>query len=127
MTGWDITPSGVDSVISLVRDSADKMNKGIAEYGVGLNGAAQDAGTLAESSDATGGLVALALAQFAEHYEVDTVSMMLSAAASANGAIDATNAYINGDLEQAWNAQRQAVLGPDVTGFLAGLRSKGGK
>lgn len=133
VTGWDITPAGVQSVISQVREAAAGMNAGIKLYGEGVQGALESAGTLSVGGESTGsggraaGLVAVALGQFVEGTETDVAFLPLRASNSANGAIEATNAYITGNLEQAWNAQRQAVLAPDVTALLQAARSKAGE
>ncbi|MCE3029224.1 MULTISPECIES: DUF6507 family protein [Streptomyces] len=130
MTGWDISPEGVQSVISKVREAAGDMNTGITLYGQSVQGAMEAAGTLSfdgESSgshDRAGGLVAVALGKFVEGTEKDVAFLPLRAADSANGAVEATNAYLAGDLEQAWNAQHHATLPPDVTAFLEKARSK---
>ncbi|MGW7362719.1 DUF6507 family protein [Streptomyces sp. NPDC054841] len=132
MTGWDIAPAGVQSVISQVRESADGMNAGIKLYGAGVQGAMESAGTLAFGGEGAGsggvaGLVAVALGEFVAGTETDVAFLPLRASNSANGAIEATNAYIAGSLEQAWNAQRQASLASDVTAFLEAARKKAGE
>ncbi|MGW0775161.1 DUF6507 family protein [Streptomyces sp. NPDC002835] len=133
VTGWDIAPGGVQSVISQVREAADGMNAGIKLYGTSVQGAMESAGMLAFGEGSTGsgggagGLVAAALGQFAEGTEADVAFLPLRASNSANGAVEATNAYIAGNLEQAWNAQRQAMLAPDVTALLQAARSRAGE
>ncbi|WP_369387193.1 DUF6507 family protein [Streptomyces sp. CG1] len=132
MTGWDITPGGVQSVISKVREAAGDMNAGIGLYGRSVQGAMEAAGTLSFGGDSAGGtsssraagLVAVALGKFVEGTEKDVAFLPLRASDSANGAIEATNAYLAGDLEQAWNAQHHATLPPDVTAFLEKARKK---
>ncbi|KUN07500.1 hypothetical protein AQI95_10795 [Streptomyces yokosukanensis] len=120
------------SVISRVRKAADDMDTGIGLYGRSVQGAMEAAGTLSLGGESTGGsgsgraagLVAVALGQFAEDTEKDVAFLPLRASDSANGAIEATNAYLAGDLEQAWNAQHHATLPPDVTAFLEKARKK---
>ncbi|MER5546429.1 DUF6507 family protein [Streptomyces sp. NPDC001233] len=132
MTGWDIAPGGVQSVISKVREAAGDMNAGITLYGRSAQGAMEAAGTLSFGGDSAGGagsgraagLVAVALGKFVEGTERDVAFLPLRASDSANGAIEATNAYLAGDLEQAWNAQHHATLPPDVTAFLEKARKK---
>ncbi|KDN80294.1 MULTISPECIES: DUF6507 family protein [Streptomyces] len=133
MTGWDISPSGVGSVVSTVREAADAMNEGITLYGRSVQGAMESVGTLsfgdggaAAGGGRAAGLVAVALAEFVAGTERDVAFLPLRASNSANGAIEATNAYVAGDLEQAWNAQRQAALAPDVTAFLEAARKQAG-
>ncbi|MET8028799.1 DUF6507 family protein [Streptomyces avermitilis] len=128
MTGWDISPTGVQSVISKVREAADGMNAGIGLYGRSVQGAMGASGTLSFGEEGTGagaaGLVAVALGKFVAGTETDVAFLPLRASNSANGAVEATNAYVSGSLEQAWNAQRQATLPPDVTAFLEAARKK---
>lgn len=103
------------------------MGAGIRLYGAGVEGAMESAGTLAVGGASGGpaaGLVAVALGEFIKGTETDVAFLPLRASNSANGAIEATNAYIAGNLEQAWNAQRQAMLAPDVTAFLEAARKK---
>lgn len=106
------------------------MNAGITLYGTGVEGAMKSAGTLSFGTEGAGGgaagLVAVALAKFVEGTETDMAFLPLRASNSANGAVEATNAYVNGSLEQAWNAQHQATLAPDVTAFLEAARKKAG-
>lgn len=134
MTGWDISPAGVRSVISTVREAAEAMNEGITLYGRSVQGAMESAGSLApgDRGPASGsgtptGLVSVALAEFAAGSEQDVAFLPLRAGNSANGAIEATNAYLAGDLELAWNAQRQATLPPDVDAFLEAARKQAGE
>ncbi|GGW54326.1 DUF6507 family protein [Streptomyces xantholiticus] len=130
MTGWDISPGGVQSVVSQVREAAGGMSAGIKLYGTALQGAMESAGALtvdggsAANGGRAAGLVAVALGQFAEGTEADVAFLPLRASNSANGAVEATNAYITGNLEQAWNAQRQAMLAPDVTALLQAARDR---
>ncbi|WP_367041367.1 DUF6507 family protein [Streptomyces sp. Je 1-332] len=131
MTGWDIAPAGVQSVISRVREAENGLNAGIRLYGNSVQGAMTSAGTLSFDGESAGGgdkvagLVAVALGEFVQGTERDVVSLTLRASNSANGAIEATNHYLAGELEQAWNAQRQATLAPDVTAVLEAARKKG--
>ncbi|WP_030252959.1 DUF6507 family protein [Streptomyces violens] len=129
MTGWDISPAGVRSVISEVREAADGMNAGLRLYGSSVQGAMESAGTLAFGGEGAGGgqasgLVPVALATFAKESERDVAFLPLRASNSANGAVEATNAYVTGSLEQAWNAQHQATLAPDVSAVLEAARKK---
>ncbi|MDX3613294.1 DUF6507 family protein [Streptomyces europaeiscabiei] len=131
MTGWDISPAGVGAVISTVREAAEGMNKGITLYGGAVQGAMESAGTLSfggegatKTDGQASGLVAVALGEFVTGTERDVVFLPLRASNSANGAVEATNAYGAGELEQAWNAQRQATLAPDVTAFLEEARKR---
>jgi hypothetical protein len=127
VTGWDISPSGVQSVVSKVREAAEGMNEGVTLYGSSIQAAMEAAGTLSFGGEQqSAGLVAVALGEFAVGSERDVAFLPLRASNSANGAVEATNAYLAGELEQAWNAQHQASLAPDVTAFLAAARKQAG-
>ncbi|MEV5592889.1 DUF6507 family protein [Streptomyces sp. NPDC052496] len=132
MTGWDIAPAGVRLVIAKVRESADGMNDGIDLYGKSVQAAMTAAGTLSFGDDGAGGgdgratgLVAVALGEFAKGIERDVAFLPLRASDSANGAVEATNAYVTGSLEQAWNAQHAALQVPDVSAVLKTAHKKG--
>lgn len=110
------------------------MNEGITLYGRSVQGAMESVGVLsfgdggaAPGGGRAAGLVAVALAEFVAGTERDVAFLPLRASNSANGAIEATNAYVAGDLEQAWNAQRQAALAPDVTALLEASRKQAGE
>ncbi|WP_190061288.1 DUF6507 family protein, partial [Streptomyces echinoruber] len=61
-----------------------------------------------------GGLVALALAQYAERASKDLQWIAARAGKSLQGAADATTAYLHGDEEMAARAQRAALAAPKV-------------
>ncbi|MFD7620368.1 DUF6507 family protein [Streptomyces sp. NPDC059802] len=85
MTGWDLKPQGIQGVLKTTGEIASKIQTYATSYGDHLSSAASSAGTItAEGGDgggsgggggkggeggeqAVGGLVALALSQFAEH------------------------------------------------------------
>ncbi len=58
--------------------------------------------------------MALALSQFSEHTLNDLKFIAMRAGKSLNGAVDATTAYTDGDLEMAAEAQRKALGAVDV-------------
>ncbi|MEE1804825.1 DUF6507 family protein, partial [Streptomyces sp. BE133] len=104
-------------------------------YGDHLTSAASSAGTIsAEGGDgggggkdgekAAGGLVALALSQFAEHTTSDLKFIAARAGKSLQGAVDATTAYLNGDLEMAAEAQRKALGAVDLDPKKPGVQDK---
>ncbi|MFD9863365.1 DUF6507 family protein [Streptomyces alboflavus] len=128
MPAWDITPSGVDSVASLVGLAMDDMAKDVKAYGEDTKSAAASAGTIGAGScgAAPSGAVGIALAVFMDGKMGDVLSLGARSANAVNGAIEATNHYINGDLEDAANAQRNAGKAPDVEKLLAAARKKGG-
>src|ERR1044072_7701918 len=106
MPAWDISPSGVDSVTSLVRLAMDDVAKDVKSYGTDMESAAASAGTIsgASTGDTPVGPIGAALALFVERPAGDVLFLGARAAKSVDGAIDATNHYLAGGLEQAANA-----------------------
>ena len=100
MSRWDIDPSGVRSVVSRTIDRAKGFEDQAKAYETALGGAVEASGSQ---------IVGQALVDFATHnaqafqFLVDRTSRVL------NGAIDATAAYLDGDLTMAGNAQRNAA------------------
>jgi len=127
MPAWDISPSGVDSVTSLVGLAMDDVAKDVKSYGTDAESAAASAGTISAAycGDAPVGPIGAALALFVEKTAGDVLFLGARAAKSVNGAIEATNHYLAGELEQAANAQRQAEKAPDVQALLEAARKKG--
>ncbi|WP_033326971.1 DUF6507 family protein [Streptomyces yerevanensis] len=126
MPAWDISPSGVDSVTSLVELAMDDVAKDVKAYGTDVESAAASAGTIstADSTCAPVGPVGAALSLFVERTAGDVLFLGARAAKSVNGAIEATNHYLDGSLEQAANAQRQAEKAPDVKALLEAARKE---
>ncbi|KOU72007.1 hypothetical protein ADK57_10485, partial [Streptomyces sp. MMG1533] len=87
-----------------------------------LTSAATSAGTISAEGGgggeggekAAGGLVALALSQYAERASKDLQYVAARAGKSLQGAVDATTAYLNGDQEMAAEAQRNALSEPKL-------------
>ncbi|WP_369216036.1 DUF6507 family protein [Streptomyces flavofungini] len=128
MPAWDITPSGVDSVTSLVGLAMDDVAKDVRAYGEHIESAAGSAGTIGPPvcGAAPVGPVGAALRLFVAETANDVRFLAKRSAKSVNGAIEATNHYVAGDLEQAANAQQQAAQAPDVTVFLPSALRDGG-
>lgn len=126
MPAWDISPSGVDSVTSLVGLAMDDVAKDVKAYGTDVESAATSAGTIstADTGCAPVGPIGAALALFVERTAGDVLFLGARAAKSVNGAIEATNHYVAGELEQAANAQRQAEKAPDVKALLEAARKE---
>ncbi|WP_063730079.1 DUF6507 family protein [Streptomyces sp. RTd22] len=120
MTGWDLQPQGISSVLKTTGEFAAKIEKHATSYGKHLQSAAEHAGTISADSggkDAKGGLVALALSQFAEHTTPDLKFIAARAGKSLNGAMDATTEYLKGGqhmAERAQAAQTKALSAPDL-------------
>jgi Family of unknown function (DUF6507) len=100
MSRWDIDPAGVRSVVSRTVERAKEFERHGRSYEAALEGAVAASGSQ---------IVGQALVDFATHnarafqFLVDRTSSVL------NGAIDATAAYLDGDLTMAGTAQRNAA------------------
>ncbi|MER5746505.1 DUF6507 family protein [Streptomyces sp. NPDC002225] len=126
MVGWDIRPQGVQGQLGSVGGHADDLQKALTALLETVSEAASAAGTAvpgpqastplqgpvvpgkAPLSRAAAGPVAAALAEFLHVRERDFVSMGKRTEAAVLGAVDATNAYVRGDLEAAERAQNAA-------------------
>ncbi|MGW5213818.1 DUF6507 family protein [Streptomyces sp. NPDC004051] len=127
MTGWDISPSGVEFVTSLVQDAMDDVAKDVKAYGTDVTSAAASAGTISGMycGPVPTGPVAAALSLFVEGTATDVLFLGARAAKSVNGARDATEHYVTGDQEMAALTQRAALAAPKVE--LPGQGEKDGK
>jgi len=117
MTGWDLKPQGIQGVLKSTGETASHLEGQAKAYGEHLTSAASSAGTVSAEGGggkAQGGLVALALSQYAEHATKDLQYIALRAGKSLQGAVDATTAYLRGDEEMAARAQRGALAEPRV-------------
>ncbi|MFD9938777.1 DUF6507 family protein [Streptomyces massasporeus] len=123
MPAWDISPSGVQGVISNVGDVMKVLDEIVQAYSGDVQGAATSAGTLApggaggEHKGQTG-LVAAALAEFMEGTADELKFIGERVGKSVNGAVEATVAYRDGDLEMAAEVQHRAagLIRPDMPG-----------
>lgn len=121
---WDIDPQGVSSVVGKAAATAEGLQGQVSAFAQHLEAAAENAGTIdagggsggesgggsdGRKGGQTGGLVAVALGQFAEATQATLKFMGARSGASLNGAIDATKAYLDGDLTMAANAQHKAL------------------
>ncbi|MGP3533808.1 DUF6507 family protein [Microbacterium sp. RD1] len=109
MTSWSIQPSGVVAVLQDVNVDAEAL-------GTALNGLtpALEGGVTATQSAAIADAVQSYFQQL-EGPRIQGMSTRIGAAAS--GVVEATQAYVNGDLEMAANAQTAAhatVFPPDL-------------
>lgn len=121
MSGWDLKPQGISGVLRTTGDTASHFEGCAKAYGEHLTSAASSAGTIAAGGSggggggkAQGGLVALALSQYAEHASKDLRYVAARAGKSLQGAVDATSAYLRGDEAMAARAQRGALAEPRV-------------
>ncbi|WP_345800698.1 DUF6507 family protein [Microbacterium sp. AZCO] len=102
MTHWSIQPSGVVAVLKDVNTYATALGEALNGLGPALEGALAGAA----GSPAIGG----ALQEYFDREEgprIEGMNARISAAAS--GVVNATQAYVNGDLEMAANAQSASV------------------
>lgn len=111
MTRWDIDPVGVRSVLSNTEAVAQEFDGQMQTLNTGIEGAATQS-----SSE----IVASALAGFAESASADISFVFTRTSACMSGAAQATNAYIDGDLEMAANAQASANAAPDPRAVMPG-------
>ncbi|WP_434594006.1 DUF6507 family protein [Streptomyces sp. A5-4] len=116
MQGWDITPSGVQSVTSLVGDAMDGVAKSVKSYGTHVKSAASSAGTIGGESGGTvpTGPIGAALSMFVEKTATDVLFLGARAAKSVNGAREATAYYVVGDLDIAATVAHNALSAPEV-------------
>jgi len=137
VTGWDLKPQGISTVLKATGEVASKLQAHATSYGNHLSSAASSAGTISaegggsssggggkDGEGAVGGLVALALSQFAEHTTPDLKFVAARAGKSLQGAVDATTAYLNGDLDMAAEAQRKALGAVDLGPKAPGVQSR---
>lgn len=128
MTGWDLKPQGIQGVLKTTGETASHIETHAKSYGKHLTSAATNAGTISAEGGgggekAAGGLVALALSQYAEHAATDLKFIAARAGKSLQGAVDATTAYLNGDQEMAAEAQRKALSAPDLDPMKPGVQT----
>lgn len=109
MSRWDIQPAGVQGVLTQVQGVAEDFDGHLRTLNTAMEGAAQQA-----SSE----IIANALGDFAEAQRGDIQFVFTRTGAALTGAANATQAYLQGDLEMAANAQAQATSAPDPRGTM---------
>ncbi|MFH8368746.1 DUF6507 family protein [Streptomyces sp. NPDC018031] len=116
---WDIDPPGVKGVLLKTAGSAKDVEGHGKTLSALVESAAASAGTIMADSvpakDRQGGMgpVAGALAAYFQARGTQLAFIAARAGQSLQGAMDATSAYIDGDLEMAADAQRKAVTAPE--------------
>lgn len=101
MTGWSISPEGVDGVLTSMAPPAEALGAS-----VGLVQAALEAAITATASPA----IAEAASGYFEQKGTGTLQKVHGNIQSATtGVANATRAYVNGDLEMAAQSQRDAT------------------
>ncbi|MPZ64128.1 MAG: hypothetical protein GEU83_00905 [Pseudonocardiaceae bacterium] len=112
MPRWDISPSGVQGVLGQTEEAAQEFEPQMRTMNAALEGAA------GESSSE---IVAGALSGFATESVIPELeSVFERTAACMAGAAQATNHYLEGDLEMARNAQSAASAAPDPRASMPG-------
>ncbi|GHC94972.1 hypothetical protein GCM10007079_46060 [Nocardiopsis terrae] len=112
MGSWSVDPGQVGTVLTQVAGYIGEEGGG--EGLLGHMDAIQEAITGSESA-AHSTPVSIALGEFCGHYFGVMGEMVAKTASGIEGASDATNAYVNGDLEMAAEAQSTAGEVPDPT------------
>lgn len=117
MTGWDISPSGVQHVLTETAKAAE----GLSNTGKALQetapSAAGSAGTIQQGGVEKSGVqgpVGAALGEFFTAYQEKLAYVAVRTSNSLNGAATATNAYVKGDLDMAAQAQANALKEPKI-------------
>ncbi|MFJ8313436.1 MULTISPECIES: DUF6507 family protein [unclassified Streptomyces] len=115
MTGWDVSPSGVQGALQKTAVSAGELSTAGTNLSDTLPRTATAAGTVA--SGYTGpalatGPVAAALGEFMQHWQKDLRYVVERTGRSLTGAVEATNEYVKGDLKMAAQAQHTAAQEP---------------
>jgi hypothetical protein len=108
---WDISPSGVHDVLGRAEAVASEFEGQMRTRDGELQGAV---------GQASSGLVARALQGFDEAHTASIGFAFSRSAAAMTGAAQATQAYVEGDLEMAANAQAAASATPDPRGSMPG-------
>ncbi|MFJ3252329.1 MULTISPECIES: DUF6507 family protein [unclassified Streptomyces] len=126
MVAWDIRPQGVQGQLKVVGTHAGDLEKALTALMATVSEAAQAAGTAVPGVQAVTrlqgpvapgqaplsrqalGPVAAALGEYLGEREKDFTAMAERIEAAVLGAVEATNAYCEGDLEAAEHAQNAA-------------------
>ncbi|CAM5539738.1 hypothetical protein GCM10010329_28120 [Streptomyces spiroverticillatus] len=137
MTAWDIKPSGVQTVLENTRKAAESMGRTSVAIGTAMEEAGQAAGTVREDAlpgekaapgqQAASGLVASGLNEFMAKRQKDFFYLALRSQDSIAGALQATQAYNQGQLQMAATKQREAFDDPDVQAALDKARKDAAK
>lgn len=111
MSRWDISPGGVRGVLARTEAVAAEFDTQLRT----LNSALQGAGTQSSSD-----IVADAITGFAASARASVEFVFTHTWACLNAAAQATNAYLDADLEMAANAQAAVSAAPDPFGSMRG-------
>ncbi|MET8183174.1 DUF6507 family protein [Streptomyces sp. NPDC005336] len=120
---WDIDPTGVRSVVLRSGEDARAFQEKVKTFSDHLGSAAESAGSLSSGGEVPEmGLVGAALAQFAQTCEKKIKFIAARAGRSVDGAVKATAEYLEGDLQMAAQAQREALKAPETDAKPRGRR-----
>ncbi|MFB0633324.1 DUF6507 family protein [Streptomyces sp. NPDC059104] len=116
---WDIKPSGVQGVVNKTITAAGGFQTAGKSLQTELPEAAKHAGTVTEGGSTAGegggmGPIAGALGELMASHATRIAYISARTEASLNGAIKATTAYVHGNIEQAQNAQNEALKEPKI-------------
>ncbi|MEU1362481.1 DUF6507 family protein [Micromonospora zamorensis] len=111
MSAWDISPGGVRDVLNRTHAAAAPFEGQMTKFNSALEGSA-----VQSSSE----IVGQALQGFVESIRTDLEFVFTRTGACMNAAAQATNAYVQGDLDMAANAQRSASAAPDPSAAMPG-------
>lgn len=117
MTGWDISPSGVQGVLNEMAKAAEGLANTGKALQLTLPSAAKSAGTIQQGGVERSGVqgpVANALSEFFTAYQEKLMYVSVRTSNSYNGAFNATTAYVRGDLEMAALRQADALKEPVI-------------
>ncbi|KII00066.1 hypothetical protein LP52_03810 [Streptomonospora alba] len=105
MSNWDVSPEGVNSVLTTVGGHVG--DEAMTE---GLTGQIDDFGTHVEnaSEQAASAPIGQALQEFVDHFGPMMWTMVARTSSAVTAGSEATTAYIDGDLEMAADAQANA-------------------
>ena len=105
MGRWDIQPAGVKGVLGRTEGVAGEFEGQMRQFNSGLQGA---------MTQCSSEIVAGAISGFADAQKSSLEFVFTRTSACMNAAAQATNAYLEGDLEMAANAQAAATAAPDA-------------
>lgn len=111
MTSWDVSPDGVRTVLGRTETVAGEFETQMADLNAALSGAA---------SQSSSEIVAEAIAGYAESATASLQFVFERTGACMTAAANATNAYVEGDLEMAATAQESATAAPDPRTIMPG-------
>lgn len=103
MGAWDIDPAGVGGVVNKTKDVAEDFEGQLTAIDGALVGGAKNSGS---------GIVQQALSDYVDTSTPDIKFIVHRTGQTLTAAVNATNAYLEGDLQMAANAQRSATAPP---------------